>query len=221
MFSFSLYESISSLREQYPDPKALKAALIDSDEGSRNAIARLWISEGIPKAFVDRPAIYESLREWLGKHLEVHPKHISITGSGRLGYSLANYKFGQEFSNNSDIDLFVVSETLFELLKKDFFLWADHYDKKIVIPNRKQIKLWPSNKKYGTINIDRGFIDSNKIPSENDYVTNKRILQTMFLLVKKLEKIEEAPNPKKASIRCYRNWDSAIKQISFNLSHLV
>ena len=220
MSKFPIHMSILSIKEQYPDSKSLKEALENSDQSSRRAVARLWISEGIPKVFSESPSIYESLREWLGRHLEVHPKHISITGSARLGYSLASNKFGQEFTDDSDLDLFIVSENLFERLKTDFFLWVDKYDKNLIAPKGKALKYWPSNKEIGIKNIKRGFVDSNKIPSHKDYTTNKQVLQTMFLLIKKLEEIDSVPSPRKASIRCYMDWDSAINQISLNLYYL-
>jgi len=60
--------------------------------------ARLWLFEGIPFAFRSCPAIYQLARERFAKELHVEPGQVTMTGSGRLGYSLAPKKFGTEYS---------------------------------------------------------------------------------------------------------------------------
>ena len=47
-------------------------------------------------------------------HLEVHPSNIIIVGSAKLGFSVAPKKRYQHFHDNSDIDVVVVSEPLFD-----------------------------------------------------------------------------------------------------------
>ena len=74
---------------------------------ARIALAQLWMTEGIPFAFVECPVLYDSVRLWLGKRLNVHAKEISITGSGRTGESLNPQRTGKPFDAKSDLDLFV------------------------------------------------------------------------------------------------------------------
>ena len=60
-------------------------ALLEAARGGKEAritLAQLWMTEGIPFAFEERPAVYESIRIWLGRELGVHAKQIGLTGSG-------------------------------------------------------------------------------------------------------------------------------------------
>ena len=110
-------------------------------------VAGLWIPEGIPQIFSDCPAVYESLRTWLGDILSVDPKEITVTGSGRLGYSLIMDKFGDPFGENSDLDLFVVSNDLFSRMKINFELWLLRYQNGDAVPNEKEKNISRETKK--------------------------------------------------------------------------
>ena len=107
----------------------LEAAAVGQRE--KAILARLWISEGIPFAFRGCPGLYEEVRELLAKRLELDAKQISVAGSGRLGYSLAPTKWGEPYGEVlSDLDLFAVSEGLFERLRQDFERWRDDYGRR-------------------------------------------------------------------------------------------
>ena len=60
------------------------------------------------------------MRDWIStklknKGLNINVKEISLTGSGRIGQSLAPKKLGQTFTEQvSDLDVFVISGLMFE-----------------------------------------------------------------------------------------------------------
>ena len=196
----------------------MEAAYRDGEQ-ARIAIAQLWLSEGIPRAFGNCPAIYDAVRSWLSQRLGVHAKEISLIGSARLGKSLKPEKLGEPFSNyESDLDLFIVSSDLFERLKKDFYCWSSDFKSGRIKPrNNREAYYWRNNKKGLQMNIQRGFIFSDRIPSSSKYPTAKRVNNTMELLVDKLKITHEAPKPKKASVRCYSSWDNFVRQMLLNL----
>jgi len=110
---FQIPEEAKALKWPYVDAKSLVAA-IKTNRQVREAIARQWISEGVPFAFGHCPMLYEYIRDWLSQELDVPAKSIAMTGSGSLGTSLVSDKFGQAFNSQSDLDWFIVSESLFQ-----------------------------------------------------------------------------------------------------------
>ena len=71
------------------------------------------------------PAVYASMRAWLACELDVHPKEISMTGSGRLGESWVPNQLGIPFGPQSDLDLFLVSSDFFARVEEDFLRWSE------------------------------------------------------------------------------------------------
>lgn len=219
MKPFDVPPSMISFQNVYPSAKSVLERVKTGNKSTRIALAQLWLSEGIPYAFAGCPAVYEAMRSWLAIRLKVHAKQINMVGSGRLGTSLSPEKIDKPFNKNSDLDLFVVSEELFRLVKEDFFQWSRDYEADRVRPKTEEEKrYWEDNKKRGQNLIVRyGFIDSKMIPWLNNYKTVKQIGNSMWELREKLKITPCAPNVKGVSIRCYKDWDSAIERISFNL----
>ena len=218
MEPFKSPDSLKELTSPYPDPQELLEAARSGGEPARIALARLWLSEGIPYAFRCCPVIYESVRSWLSAQLGVHAKEISMRGSARLGSSLAPKKIGKPFDKSSDLDIFIVSNCLFESLREDFCRWSSDFESGKLPPRNRHEKeiYWPENNTRGPSMIRRGFIDAKMIPNLPDYPTVQGINQAMWRLVKKLKITTNAPQPKKASVRCYYSWDSFVQQVSLN-----
>lgn len=222
MEAFRVPDPLRNLRGAHPEAEAVLAAARDGGDSSRVALARLWLSEGIPYAFAECPAVFEVLRGWLAIRLDVDPKEISLTGSARIGSSISPGKRGAKFSLNSDLDLFVVSEKLFGKLRDEFNHWTYEFDGGLVkASNSREYAFWKDNAVRGTRLLARGFIDQKMIPNLPNYPTVKSISQGMWLLTEKLRLTDGAPKPKHASIRCYKSWGHAIQQISLNLGSLA
>jgi len=219
MEPFKVSTHLSALVDSYPSADLLTAAAVNGGEQSKIAIARLWLSEGIPYAFKQNPALYESVRAWLGTRLDVDPKEISLTGSGRIGQSLAPKKLGANFCAQSDLDFFITSSHLFERMKTDFNCWSYQFEAGLVRPaNDRERRFWEDNNYRGPKLIHRGFLDSGLVPNLEAYPTIKNIAQTMWLLKEKLDVTANAPCVKSASIRCYRDWGSYVRQMVISLS---
>lgn len=217
MGPFTVAESIRDLRGPYPSASRLLHAAAGGEE-ARLALVQLWMTEGIPHAFEDCPGVYASMRTWLGTKLAVHPKEISMTGSGRLGESWAPKKLGRPFTRDSDLDLFVVSADFFAQIKREFECWKTDYDEGVVTPqNRQQAVYWRSNRRYGPRNIHSGFIDARKIPPWDRYATAQYVTDMMWRTGEKLKVTLGAPVVREVSVRAYRDMKSLADQQSLNL----
>lgn len=207
------------MRNQFPTADELRTALLDATRKEREILARLWLSEGPPEIFRRCPAVYDELRGWLSARLRIHAKEITIVGSARTGYSMVPRHFGRPFGQDSDLDLAIISDSLFERLTTDFYLFADDYRSGTVRPrSEKQSHLWQENLKFGNRNIPNGFFDAWKIPNFSRYTVTREINQAMWKLVNKLERTETAPRVRRASGRVYRDWKSFVARVELNLS---
>lgn len=220
MRPFHIAPPLTTLREAHPTALRLLDVAREGNQSARVALAQLWLTEGIPAAFAESPALYDVVRSWLGARLKIHAKEISLVGSARVGQSLNPRKLGKRFNATSDLDLLAVSPRLFESFRADFEQWSADYDGGRVRPrNPTQERYWADNRKRGPYLIRRGFMDSGMIPWLSSYVVTQTTAQHLWELVKKLESTDTAPKPKKASLRVYRGWEDAVAQIALNLKY--
>ena len=209
---------LAALSGAYPASEdVLQAVALGPQE--RSVVARLWVSEGIPFAFRECPALYEEARTWLAKRLGLDPKEISMGGSGRLGYSLAPAKWGEAYSpRSSDLDVFAVSERLFDGLRGDFKHWSDDYDNSAVVPTKEEREYWRANRKEAPGCIDSGFLDSWRVPNRTAYPVFLKTNSCLAELSVKLLKTDAGPkSQRRLSLRCYRDWRSCARQLSLSL----
>lgn len=219
MEAFRVSNPLLGIVDTYPDAALIKEAARIGGEPSRIAIARLWLSEGIPYAFKGCPGIYESLRTWLGSRLSVDPKEVHVTGSARLGQSLSPHQLGKPFCDDSDLDLFIVSESLFDNMKHDFNTWSYDFESgKTTASNAREGGFWKDNNQRGSKLILRGFLDSKLVPNHESYPTIMNIAQSMWLLKEKLDITVDAPKIAEASVRCYRSWNDYVRQTVLSLA---
>lgn len=218
MKSFNVIKVLRRLVNHYPDPKVLVNVALEGGVQAQKIISRVWLSEGIPAIFLKCPAVYDSLRCWLADTLNVHYKQIGLVGSAQLGKSMDPDKIGTPFiPDESDLDLFIISESLFNELKRDFNQWSLDFRNKEFDTSSRERRFWHINAKRSSNNIHRGFIDANTIPAFPKYPTAKKVETTMEILVRKLHNTHDAPKIRRASIRSYVSWDSFIQQKSLNL----
>lgn len=221
MTPFEIPHSMEDFVDACPSVPDLLTIANEGGSDACAALARTWISEGIPVAFKDCPAIYDSMRVWLADQLNIHAKQIGLTGSARLGSSFVPKKAAKPFGPSSDLDLFVISETLFAAYRADFFTWCDDFHSgRVAAYNATEQRYWENNAKETPHNIKRRFIDvGRRIPSHRRYKTAQQTLNTMFQLTRKLKATPRSPSPVKASVRCYEDWESFVEQVSLSLKH--
>ncbi len=221
--AFVIDPQLAKLMGAYPCPQDLLSAAAAGPR-ERAILARLWISEGIPFAFSRCPGVYEEVRDSLAKRLRLDAKQISMVGSGRIGYSLAPKKWGEEYrAESSDLDLFAVSERLFERLREDFERWRDDYARGDIQPSTGQERFyWNANRRETPISIQRGFIDSIRVPNRQRYAVFLAMNSCLADVRLKLLEAGEGPKPRsRLTLRCYRHWDSCELQMTISLKAVV
>jgi hypothetical protein len=202
MQPFSISESARRLIDPFPLAGDFKNIVQGIAFEEHEHVCRLWLSEGIPFAFRTAPMLYETMRAWIGGQLDVHPKSITLIGSGRMGYSLApSPAYGREFSPESDLDFSVVSEPLFVRLREVFAQWQkDLVDGHVRPRSEREAQYWAENTKVVQGTGGRGFIDADLVPNLDRYREKQRIAEAMYILKKKLGVTPGGPRVKKASI---------------------
>lgn len=224
MKAFTATPPALSLTDLYPDSSTLRSALQNMSGPEREAFLRLWVTEGIPAAFKRAPIHYENLREWLGGRLDVHPKSITVIGSGRIGYSLAPPpEFGREFVPlESDLDLSLISLECFRKHEECFQKWKSDFEAKRVTPkNLTEGSYWNENLVVVPKNLRRGFIDYNKIPFRKDYEFVQHIAQALYVLKQRLDLTPEVPSFRKITLRTYSTWEAFLTQGMTNLAWVL
>lgn len=214
MLPFKVSEAAMMLVWPFPSANTLRDAGRGMASIEVECIMRQWVSEGIPYAFKDIPMVYEQMRGWLGNGLGISPKEITVVGSARMGYSLAPVpEYGRSFGLHSDLDISVVSGSIFEGLRKDFQLWSVDFQGGVIQPRDEREKnFWIDNAERVPINLLRGFIDAKKIPNFRRYGCTQRLANLMYVLKCKLDGTAGAPRIKRASVRAYKDWNAFIGQ---------
>lgn len=221
MRPFEVHSTLDGITSAYPTAETIALASRDGGYKARLALARLWLSEGIPYAFRNRPAVYEELRFWMAPRLGVDPKEISIIGSARIGQSLSPDNQGRPFGDSSDIDFMAVSGSLFKEFVDDFNKWTYEYESHAISPkNDRECRFWDDHMERGPLVIGKGFIDANMVPSRKSYATAIRIAQTMYLVTEKLKITPLSPHVTHASLRVYKNWEAFVRQVEKSLLSL-
>ena len=220
---FRMNPLLAGLKGAYPASEDVLHA-VGLGPRERSLLARLWVCEGIPFAFRDCPALYEEARTWLAMGLELDPKEISMGGSGRLGYSLASNRWGEAYRlRSSDLDFFAVSERLFEGLRKDFLRWSDDYDNGAGEPvSEREGRYWATNRREAPRSIERGFLDSWRVPNRPSYRFFSKANNRLAGLRVKLRETDAGPKPQGTlTLRCYRDWRSYERQVTLSLKSAV
>jgi hypothetical protein len=161
MRPFLVSEKCRSMRDFYPSSQTLSEAIKGVGYLDLLGILRLWFSGGIPFAFRENPMLYEVARGWLAMRLQIHPKSVTLIGSGRIGYSLCPLpKFGKVFDDESDLDYSAIDHKLFSELVSTFLEWEGDADSGRASPRgSRERNCWKDNLKRLPENIARGFID--------------------------------------------------------------
>jgi len=215
--------ALNDLAFPHPEEMDLRRVLVSlrKNDDQMSAFLRSWWTEGIPFAFKRKPGEYERLRHWLAQRFNISARSITVIGSGRLGYSIVPKKQGSPFNPTSDIDVFAVSQELFNKLKKDFERWMSDFSQGAVTPTEAEKKYWTENQRCVPRNLAGGFIDASKIPARPRYADAQRVLDIMSRATGSFAKSTEHGKIHKFTLRVYQNWGAADAQLKVNLSDII
>ena len=76
---------------------------------------------------VEHAESYDEFKIYMSQKLDLHVNNIAIVGSAKLGFSLAPQKNFKKFQENSDIDLVIVSSSLYRQVWTSFINLSQKY----------------------------------------------------------------------------------------------
>ena len=138
----------------YPTVDQVKQMLL-ADQAEQ--VVDDFVLGGVPFAFKDSVRKLEAMRAHIATKLKVNRDSIDVIGSGKTGFSLAPDKAFQPFRMNSDIDVVVIDQELFDhvwltLLRWNYPLrhtevsdkkWADRRRREIFWGYLHPDRVWP------------------------------------------------------------------------------
>lgn len=204
--------------EQYPPVTVFETDRVITISEMRRFV-RIILSEGTPFAFAKCPMAFEFGRERAAFKIGIDAKQMSMTGSGRLGYSLSPHKFGRVYDPTaSDIDLFVIDHDTFSAAAQEYRDFIDQFEAGRLTPRHaREETYWTQAKSFVPSNIKKGFIDQKYIPTFDRFPMSQRLGEANFSFLANVNSVAGARIVKATSLRVYRSWDKAVNQISFSL----
>lgn len=101
------------------EPDGFKKLVCSID--NHDVIAKVFLLEGVPYVFEDSPMRYMIFREQVADRFGVGYQDVCIVGSAKLGFSPSAHKYGKLFAEQSDVDVVVISEQMFDLGTRRLF----------------------------------------------------------------------------------------------------
>ena len=117
-------------------------------------IIRKYLCNG-SSPILDEETMFQ-IKHKISEHFRIHPNEIIITGSGKLGFSIVPTKKYRYFNENSDIDVAIISEKLFNEMWMDLLKFNINQTSR----NDYEDKLYKEFRKY----FFRGWIRPDKFP---------------------------------------------------------
>ena len=164
--------------------------------------ARRYSRRSVPGLRLSLVSVRRRLRSW---------------GARVWGVRLAPRTVGVPFGPDSDLDLALVSSSLFGGCEGAFHRWADDYHKGAAVPSSAERSFWDRNIGEVPTNLRRGFVDIGRIPLRPRYRESQLIGDAMSKLTGKLRITAGAPRVSRTTARVYRDWTCFARQVTVSL----
>lgn len=112
--------------------------LLEDPKNISDIVSEQILSDETPFVFLDNPAASVELAQKLKKSLGISESNVRIIGSARVGFALSPDAFPRPFTDESDVDVLVVDEALFDLVWQSILAW--NYPRRYKLP--KQERRW-------------------------------------------------------------------------------
>ncbi len=110
-----------------------------NDNEKRVRFLRKHLLHGLPAVFNSRESDYFDFRQIISEKFEIGFQEVFIVGSGKLGFS---YIKETPFSYDSDIDVAIVNEQLFEKYYINICNYQYQLDRFKKIPTEKELQIY-------------------------------------------------------------------------------
>lgn len=136
-----------------------KGEIIQLDDSQKRLLfIQKFLFHGIPAVFKNREDEYFEFRNRIANKFNVGFHEVFIVGSAKLGFS---YYKGTEFNYDSDIDVVIVNEKLFE----EFYFKITDYqyqlDRQYKTVDLKELKIYTDFLQY----LVKGWMRPDKLPT--------------------------------------------------------
>ena len=214
---FKLSEEARMINKFFISSERFKEINVNGDcELEKDSTIYHYVFDNVPYAFRQFPILYENIKRLMALKLNVHFDSIRLIGSAKTGFAIDPDHYGKEFSKNSDLDFAVADPSLFEEMRQEARQWMSDYRLGDIKPKESEKKYWNANFKLLPKNIDRGFIDENKIPRGQRYPHTNDIGNTMFLIKSNLKSFGYM-EIKNCSVRVYKDIECFYQQTFLNI----
>ena len=105
---------------------------VQDDSNSLNRIMNKYLLYGIPYIFESNEDIYFQLKEEISEHFGIQQTQIFVVGSAKLGFSIAPHKLFKHVNEDSDVDVAIICDSLFD------YFWKETYKYNITIVSRNE-----------------------------------------------------------------------------------
>jgi hypothetical protein len=175
-----------------------------------DVVAKVFLLEGVPFVFADSPKRYLIFRERVADSFEIGYQDVCIVGSAKLGFSPSPRKFGRPFAEASDVDVVIISSSLFDKGTHTLFRYLNNVGPPIDFNKRESVNVDNSDWKLHKEAV-RNFVFENFNPSHlpesndlrNEVFTKIASTSALFLALE--------PQVFVSKIRCriFRHWRAA------------
>lgn len=98
------------------DADRFQQALLDADSvQSRYELVDQQVLRGVPHVFEHAPRGYQLMKRAVARALGIATADVAVVGSAQSGFSLDPNRFPAAFRKDSDVDVVVVSDKLFDV----------------------------------------------------------------------------------------------------------
>jgi hypothetical protein len=129
----------------YPTKDEFRKLVERGYPGKLGEVVRQYLFTGLPYAFKSEPETCVALADHIHRELKVPAENVFVVGSSKTGFSLNPDHFGAPFGENSDIDVAVVGQELFDSAWRILRAW--HYPYRIGRFPSKRATGWASERR--------------------------------------------------------------------------
>jgi hypothetical protein len=201
--------------QKTPTPEELKQLILALD--NHRVLAKVFLLEGTPFVFENRPMKYVIFREQVADRFEIGSQDVCIVGSAKLGYSPSPQKFGTPFAETSDVDVVIISEPLFYRGSKQLFETLNQLEPSVFATRSarsersKAPPIVDLNDWLKVKDSIRNFVYQNFNPGllPQDHLLRREIFENMASTSGLFLALEPQVFVSKIRCRVFRNWKAA------------
>jgi hypothetical protein len=217
----NLSERAKKINQLFDNPNSFLSNYLELEHLEQKSYLNYIIVNNSPYIFREIPLLYEQIVQYLADELGLGFSDVKLIGSSKTGFSISpKPTYGNPFTEKSDLDFTIINEELFENLRKEFELWTEMYNNQRLLPKESERVYWQNNLSIVQKNIERGFIDTYKIPNRDPFPLTRKINNSLYLITFKLNEYHGIKNSN-SSLRVYKDGVTFLNQLKLNTEYIL